>query len=130
MRRILCVGLFVLVATVLPAPPSSATIHPLVQSLACAAAAARDHVAVADPPGQTPTGFTFEIVSVNGTILTVAFPEPLTFTQSDFRALIATGFIDEVVTNSDGDVIALLVDLTSIPNAGSGKGGAHCTGAG
>ncbi|MBA2445839.1 MAG: hypothetical protein H0V49_10980 [Nocardioidaceae bacterium] len=126
MRRILSAGVLIAVATVLPASPSSATIHPLVQSLYCAADAAWDNVAVADPPGQTPTGFTYEIISVTGTTLTVAFPEPLTFRQSDFRALIATGFIDEIVRNADGDVTAVLVDLTSIPNAGSGQGGTHC----
>ena len=126
MRKTLSVCVLVFIVGVMVAPTSSATIHPLVQSIACASDAARANVAVADPPGQTPTGFTTEIMSVTGTILRVGFPEPLTFTQSDFRALQATGFIDALETNADGDVTAVLVDLTSIPKAGSGQGGAHC----
>jgi hypothetical protein len=126
MRKTLSVGLLVLVAGIFFAPTSSATIHPIVQSIACAADAARANVAVADPPGQTPTGFTTEIMSVSGTILRVGFPEPLSFSQSDFRALQATGFIDALETNADGQVTAVLVDLTSIPRAASGQGGAHC----
>ena len=126
MRKTLIVGLLVLVAGICSAPTSSATIHPIVQSIACAADAARANVAVADPPGQTPTGFTTEILSVSGTILRVGFPEPLSFTQSDFRALQATGFIDALETTTDGQVTAVLVDLTSIPRAASGQGGAHC----
>ena len=126
MRKTLSVALLVLAAGIFSAPTSSATIHPIVQSIACAADAARANVAVADPPGQTPSGFTTEIVSISGTILRVGFPEPLSFTQSDFRALQATGFIDALETNADGEVTAVLVDLTSIPKAASGQGGAHC----
>jgi hypothetical protein len=129
MRRSL-VAAATLAVLVLFVSPATATIHPLVQSIACAAAAARENVAVADPAGQTPDGFTVEIISVDGTILTVAFPTPLTFDRSDFRALQATGFIDEVVTNADGDVTALLVDLTSMPKAASGNGFMHCANAG
>ena len=131
MRKTLSVGLLVLAAGALFAPASSATIHPIVQSIACAADAARANVAIADPPGQTPTGFSAEILTVSGTTLTVTFsPEPLTFTQSDFRALLATGFVDQIVTNSEGEVTALVVDLTSVPKAASGQGGAHCAAGG
>ncbi len=126
MRRILSVGLLVVVATVLPASPSSATIHPLVQSIYCAADAARAHTAVGDPVGQTPSELTVEEFSISGNLLTVSFGGPITFDQSDFRAMIATGFVDEVVTDSEGDVVALIVDLTSIPQAVSGRGGLHC----
>ena len=52
--------------------------------------------------------------------------EPLEFTQSDFRALQATGFIDEVVRDADGNVTALVVDLRNVPQAVSGEGGANC----
>lgn len=129
MRRTL-VASAMLTALVLFAVPANATIHPIVQSIACAAAAARENVSVANPPGQTPDGLTAENLSVDGTILTIAFPTPLTFDNSDFRALIATGFVDEIVTNTDGDVTALLVDLTSVPKATSGSGGQHCANAG
>lgn len=129
MRRTLVAGA-VVTLMVLFASPASATIHPIVQSIACAAAAARENHSIADPPGQTPGGFAGEIISVNGTILTIAFPTPLTFDRSDFRALIATGFVDQVVKNSNGQVTALLVDLTSIPKATSGSGGLHCANAG
>ena len=61
--------------------------------------------------------------------MTVSFPTPLTFDKSDFRALIATGFVDEIVTNADGEVTALIVDLTTVPKATSGQGGAHCANA-
>jgi hypothetical protein len=128
MRRLLVA--FGVTALVLVASPATATIHPIVQSIACAAAAAREHVAVADPAGQTPDGFVGDSVSVSGTILTISFPSPLTFDNSDFRALIATGFVDQIVTNADGQVTSLLVDLTSVPNALNGQGGAHCASAG
>ncbi len=107
------------------AVPAQATIHPIVQSINCAAAAAFAHVDIADPPGQTPEGLSGETISISGNLLTVSF-EPVAFDQSDFRALIATGFIDEVVTNSAGLVTALVVDLTSVPKAVSGMGFAHC----
>lgn len=110
-------------------PPANATIHPIVQSINCAAAAAREHVDVADPAGQTPAGFSGDVISVDGSVLTVSFPTPLTFDKSDFRALIATGFVDEIVTNADGEVTALIVDLTTVPKATSGQGGAHCANA-
>ena len=126
MRRILSVVLLVAVATVLPASPSSATIHPLVQSIYCAADAAWAHAAVGDPVGQTPSELTIEEFSISGNLLTITFGGPITFDQSDFRALIATGFIDEIVTNADGDLVALIVDLTSLPQAVSGQGGVHC----
>lgn len=119
-----------LVLLVLGASPAEATIHPLVQSIACAAAAARENVSVADPAGQTPAGFAGENLTIVGTVLTISFPSPLTFDQSDFRAMIATGFIDQVITNSDGDVTALVVDLTSVPKATSGTGWEHCANAG
>ena len=125
MRRPL-VASAILTALVLFAAPASATIHPIVQSIFCAAAAARENVSVANPPGQTPGGFVGDSVSVSGTTLTISFPSPLTFDNSDFRAMIATGFIDEIVTNADGDVTSLLVDLTSVPRAVSGSGGLHC----
>jgi hypothetical protein len=106
--------------------PAEATIHPIIQSVNCAAAAARANADIGDPPGQTPEGFTAENISVVGPLLTITFPEPLTFDQSDFRALIATGFVDEIVREADGDVTALIVDLRDVPNAVSGEGGAHC----
>jgi hypothetical protein len=129
MRRTFVAGA-VVVGMVVLASPASGTIHPIVQSIACAAAAAREHVAVADPAGQTPEGFVGDSVSVSGTTLTISFPSPLTFDQSDFRALMATGFVDEIVTNADGQVTSLLVDLTSIPRALSGNGFLHCATAG
>lgn len=129
MRRSLVAGA-VVTALVLLAAPANATIHPIVQSIACAAAAARENISVADPPGQTPTGFVGDSVSVSGTTLTISFPSPLTFDNSDFRALIATGFVDEIVTNTDGEVTSLLVDLTSVPKALSGNGWQHCANAG
>lgn len=106
--------------------PAQATIHPIVQSVNCAAAAAWANAPIGDPPGQTPEGFVGDSVSVAFPFLTVSFPEPLEFSQSDFRALIATGFVDEIVRDADGNVTALIVDLRSLPNAGSGQGGAHC----
>ena len=111
---------------VLMPSPAQATIHPIVQSINCAAAASFAHARVANPPGQTPDALTEEIITVNFPFLTISFPEPLEFTQSDFRALQATGFIDEVSRNSDGLVTALTVDLRSVPMAASGQGGAHC----
>ena len=63
---------------------------------------------------------------MNFPFLTISFPEPLEFSQSDFRALQATGFIDEISLNSDGLVTALIVDLRNVPNAVSGQGGEHC----
>ena len=117
----------VCVATLALLPsPAQATIHPIIQSINCAAAAALAHAPVADPPGQTPDALTEEIITVEFPFLTVSFPEPLEFTQSDFRALQATGFIDEVVRDADGMVTALVVDLRSVPMAVSGQGGAHC----
>lgn len=117
----------VCVATLALMPsPAQATIHPIVQSINCAAAAAFEHAPIADPPGQTPDALTEEIITVAFPFLTVSFPEPLEFTQSDFRALQATGFIDEVVRDSDGRVTALVVDLRNVPMAVSGQGGAHC----
>jgi hypothetical protein len=120
-------GAAILVGT---AAPSSATIHPIIQSVNCASANgwanANDF---GDPGGQTPANFTTENFSVEGHFLVISFPEPLTFTQSDFRALLATGFIDEVRRNAAGQVTALVVDLTSIPNAANGQGGAHCANA-
>lgn len=108
---------------------AQATIHPLVQSVNCAAAAALANAPIGDPPGQTPEGFAGEIISVEFPFLIIAFPTPLEFSQSDFRALIATGFIDEIVRDSDGNVTALIVDLRNIPKAASGQGGAHCANA-
>jgi predicted CDP-diglyceride synthetase/phosphatidate cytidylyltransferase len=105
---------------------AQATIHPIVQSVNCAAAAAWANAPIADPPGQTPEGFTGDSISVAFPFLTVSFPTPLEFSQSDFRALIATGFIDDIVLDSDGNVTALIVDLRNVPNAASGQGGAHC----
>ena len=92
----------------------------------CAAAAAFAHADVGDPGGQTPAGLEGENISVSFPYLTITFSEPLTFDQSDFRALIATGFVDEIVTDADGNVTALVVDLRSVPKAVSGEGGAHC----
>ena len=108
------------------ASPAQATIHPIVQSISCAAASAFANAPIADPPGQTPEGLTAEIMSVNPPFVTISFPTPLEFDQSDFRALIATGFIDQVITNSDGLVTALVVDLRNVPPAVSGQGGANC----
>ena len=117
----------VCVATLVLMPrPAQAPIPPIVQSINCAAAAAFAHAPVANPPGQTPDALTEEIITVNFPFLTVSFPEPLEFTQSDFRALQATGFIDEVVRDADGRVTTLVVDLRSVPMAVSGQGGAHC----
>lgn len=117
----------VCLATLAFAPgPANATIHPIVQSINCAAAAAFANAPVANPPGQTPDGLTAEIITVAFPFLTVSFPEPLEFTQSDFRALQATGFIDEVVRDADGNVTALVVDLRNVPQAVSGEGGANC----
>ena len=118
------------VLMVLAASPASATIHPIVQSIACAAAEAREHVAIADPPGQTPDGLVGENMSLDFPLLTISFPTPLTFDKSDFRALMATGFIDAVIRDANGDVTALVVDLTSLPKAISGSGGQHCANAG
>ncbi|WP_056923467.1 hypothetical protein [Phycicoccus sp. Soil802] len=106
--------------------PAQATIHPIVQSINCAAAAAFAHAPIADPPGQTPEDFAEEIITVSFPFLTITFGEPLAFSQSDFRALQATGFIDEVVRDADGMVTALIVDLRNVPMAASGQGGAHC----
>ena len=106
--------------------PAQATIHPIVQSINCAAAAAFANAPIADPPGQTPDGLTEEIITVAFPFLTVSFPEPLEFTQSDFRALQATGFIDEVVRDADGNVTSLVVDLRDVPMAVSGQGFEHC----
>jgi hypothetical protein len=109
--------------------PAEATIHPIIQSVNCAAAAAWEHADVGDPGGQTPEGFSGENISVSFPLLTITFDEPLTFDQSDFRALIATGFIDQVVRDADGNVTALVVDLRDVPKAASGQGGEHCVGA-
>lgn len=111
------------------ASPAQATIHPIIQSVNCAAAAAWANAPIGDPPGQTPEGFEGDSVSVAFPFLTVSFPEPLEFSKSDFRALIATGFVDEIVRDSDGNVTALIVDLRTLPNAGSGQAGAHCANA-
>lgn len=108
---------------------AEATIHPIVQSVNCAAAAAWGNAPIGDPPGQTPDGFAGETFAFDFPYVTVSFPSPLEFKQSDFRALIATGFVDEVVRNSDGDVTALRVDVRNIPKAASGQGGAHCANA-
>ena len=117
----------VCVATLALMPsPAQATIHPIVQSINCAAAAAFAHAPIADPPGQTPDGFGEEIITVSFPFLTITFGEPLAFAQSDFRALQATGFVDEVVRDADGMVTALIVDLRDVPSAASGQGGAHC----
>ena len=117
----------VCVATLALMPsPAQATIHPIVQSINCAAAAAFEHAPVANPPGQTPDGMAEEIITVNFPFLTISFTEPLAFSQSDFRALQATGFIDEVVRDAHGMVTSLIVDLRSVPMAASGQGGAHC----
>ena len=109
--------------------PAQATIHPIIQSVSCAAAQAWAHADVGDPAGQTPEGFVGDTISVAFPFATVTFPQPLTFDQSDFRALIATGFIDQIVTNSSGQVTALVVDLRNVPKAASGEGGAHCNNA-
>lgn len=109
--------------------PANATIHPIIQSVNCAAAAAWAHTDVGDPAGQTPEGFAGENISVAFPFLTISFAQPLAFDQSDFRALIATGFIDDVVRNASGQVTALVVDLRSVPKAASGQGGAHCNNA-
>ena len=114
-----------MMAALVPSP-AHATIHPIIQSVNCAAATAWANAPVADPPGQTPEGLTAENVSVAFPFLTISFPDPLEFSQSDFRALIATGFIDEVVTDEDGLVTSLVVDLRNVPQALSGQGGAHC----
>lgn len=112
------------------AAPAQATIHPIVQSVSCAAAQAWANTAVADPAGQTPEGFVGDVVTPSPPFfLTVTFPEPLAFDQSDFRALIATGFVDEIVRDADGNVTALIVDLRDVPKAASGQGGAHCANA-
>lgn len=124
-RSAVSVAVCVATLTFLPSP-AQATIHPLIQAINCAAASAFANAPVADPPGQTPDGFTEEIVTVAFPFLTVSFPEPLEFSQSDFRALMATGFIDEVVVDADGKVTALVVDLRSVPKAASGQGFAHC----
>jgi hypothetical protein len=109
--------------------PAQATIHPIVQSVNCAAAVARANADVGDPVGQTPEGFTTEIISQDGNLLRIGFPTPLVFDTSDFRALQATGFIDDVLTNAEGEVTALIVDLQSLPKAISGEGGTHCAAA-
>ena len=111
------------------AAPANATIHPIIQSVNCAASAAWENAPVGDPPGQTPEGFAGEIITVAFPYLTITFPEPLEFTRSDFRALMATGFIDQVVKDADGNVTALVVDLRDVPRAASGQGGAHCAAA-
>lgn len=105
---------------------AQATIHPILQSVHCAAASAWENAPVGDPPGQTPEGFTGDTMTPGFPFVTVSFPTPLEFTQSDFRALIATGFVDQIVRNADGDVTALLVDVRNIPKAASGQGGEHC----
>lgn len=109
--------------------PAQATIHPIIQSVNCAAAQAWAHADVGDPGGQTPEGFAGENISMAFPFLTITFPQPLTFDQSDFRALIATGFIDQVVRNASGQVTALVVDLRDVPKAASGQGFAHCNNA-
>ena len=109
--------------------PAQATIHPIIQSVNCAAAQAWAHADVGDPGGQTPEGFAGENISMAFPFLTITFPQPLTFDQSDFRALIATGFIDQVVLDASGQVTALVVDLRDVPMAVSGQGGAHCSNA-
>lgn len=131
MRRFVAVAALAVTITVLMGTPAGATIHPLVQSVACAAAQAQENVSIGDPGGQTPSGFegVTEEFSFSFPFLTISFSSPLSFDQSDFRALIATGFVDTIVTNADGDVTALVVDVTSLPKAGSGKGGGHCANA-
>ena len=109
--------------------PAQATIHPIIQSVNCAADAARANTSIGDPAGQTPEGFAGESLSISGPFLTITFPQPLAFDQSDFRALIATGFVDAVVRNAAGNVTALIVDLRDVPKAASGQGGAHCANA-
>ena len=108
------------------AAPATATIHPIIQSVNCAAEAAWANAPVGDPPGQTPEGFAGENIAMAFPFITITFPEPLEFTKSDFRALIATGFIDDIVFDADGNVTALVVDLRNVPKAVSGQGGAHC----
>lgn len=129
MRRSFVVTGVMVTLMVFAGSPARATIRPLVQSVACAAAQAWENVSVGNPPGQTPADLTEENLSVVGTQLTIAFPTPLTFDQSDFRAMIATGFVDTVVRDANGDVTALVVDLTSVPKAVSGQGGLHCANA-
>jgi hypothetical protein len=106
--------------------PAEATIHPIIQAVSCAAAAAKANTSIGDPAGQTPEDFVGDAISVDPPFLTVTFPEPLAFDKSDFRALIATGFVDEIVRDADGNVTALVVDLRDVPKATSGQGGAHC----
>ena len=113
--------------TVALAPsPASATIHPIIQSVNCAAAAAFANAPIADPPGQTPEEFVSDTVTPGTTTVTISFPAPLEFSQSDFRAVIATGFVDEIVTDANGDVTSLIVNLADVPMAVSGQGGEHC----
>lgn len=131
-RRVMRVAVPVAASTAMLASlagTAQATIHPIVQSVSCAAAAAWAHAPIGDPPGQTPDGFTGDTVTPGFPFTTVSFPTPLEFTQSDFRALIATGFVDQIVLNADGDVTALVVDVRNIPRAASGQGGAHCANA-
>lgn len=109
--------------------PAEATIHPIIQSVNCAAAAAWANADIGDPAGQTPEDFVGDTISGTFPLLTVTFPEPLAFDQSDFRALIATGFVDEIVRDAAGNVTALIVDLRNVPKAASGQGGAHCANA-
>ncbi|GHH67994.1 hypothetical protein [Promicromonospora soli] len=109
--------------------PAQATIHPIIQSVNCAAAAARANTSIGDPAGQTPEGFVGDMITVSPPFATVTFPEPLAFDQSDFRALIATGFVDEIVRDANGNVTALIVDLRNVPQAVNGQGGAHCANA-
>lgn len=109
--------------------PAQATIHPIIQSVNCAAAAAWAKAPIGDPPGQTPEGFAGEDISVAFPFVTITFPEPLEFDRSDFRALIATGFVDQIVRDADGNVTALVVDLRDVPNAVRGQGGANCANA-
>jgi hypothetical protein len=111
------------------AAPAQATIHPIIQSVNCAAAAAWANTSIGDPAGQTPEGFVGDTVTVTPPFATVTFPEPLAFDQSDFRALIATGFVDQIVRDADGNVTALIVDLRDVPQAVNGQGGAHCANA-
>ena len=126
MLKTVTVAAIAAAAVLAPAGGASATIHPIVQSVNCAAAEAWEHTAVGDPAGQTPAGFSGEDIIFAFPFLIVVFPTPLTFDQSDFRALIATGVVDEVVLNTSGQVTQLKVDLTSLPKAVSGEGGNHC----
>jgi hypothetical protein len=125
LRGLATVATCAITAVLLPSP-AQATIHPIVQSIGCAAVAAFENAPIADPPGQTPDEFSGEIMSVEGSLVIISFPEPLELSQSDFRALIATGFIDDIRVNSDGLVTAVVVDVTSIPKAVSGEGFANC----